>query len=105
MPDAWTPDRIKAKLEASDVMVERALLQLWHRQTEDERMVRATTESNGVGFSGIDADILSSFAEQVQNNPRRYPEGQRLSPKQRPIARRKLLKYVRQIARIANGEV
>ena len=101
-PD-YTPEWIKAKLAANPVMVERSLIVLWERQTATEQATGAALENNGVGFSGCDAEILSSFAVQVQTNPRQYPEGSRLSPKQRELARRKLAKYARQLSNIANA--
>lgn len=108
----WTPERIRAKLATSDVMVERSILKLYERQTSTEQATESTQEHNGVGFNGVDAPLLSSFATYIMRMSRpsvdgRYParrEGARLTEKQRVIARRKLQKYAAQLARIANGE-
>lgn len=105
----WTREQVLEKLAASDVFVERALLALYDRQTSAEQSAGQTSEDNGVGFNGVDAPILSSFAEWVKRVSR--PEGQyaaraegkRLSDKQRAIARKKLRKYVRQLVDVANS--
>jgi hypothetical protein len=46
-----------------------------------------------MGFNGVDAEILTSFAVQIK----RF---NRLSPKQIEIARKKMGKYARQLQRI-----
>lgn len=86
----WTPDLIKERIETSDLAVKKALLRIWSYQTEAEKEVGQTRETNGVGFNGIDAEILTSFAEQLDKKGW-------LSPKQIAIARKKLKKYSRQI--------
>ena len=90
---------MRATLQKSDVLVERALVVLYYAQTTDEQIAGQTSESNGVGFNGVDAEILTSFAQQVLKNGRGYDEGRRLSPKQRDLARRKLAKYSAQLVR------
>ena len=96
---SWTVERMRATLQKSDVLVERALVVLYYAQTTDEQIAGQTSESNGVGFNGVDAEILTSFAQQVLKNGRGYDEGRRLSPKQRDLARRKLAKYSAQLVR------
>jgi len=84
----------------------RCLMRLYEYQTEEEQEVGMTREYNDVGFSGCDAEILSSFARQVQNhraevNPRyRNP----LSPKQLEIVKKKIPKYHRQLNMILKKE-
>lgn len=103
MTKIWTPDMIREKIATCDKMVERSLVRLFERQTASEQDAAQTTESNGVGFNGVDAEILTSFAQQIirkQNRPS-CPEGVRLSDRQLEIARKKLRKYARQLMEIA----
>jgi hypothetical protein len=96
----WTPDEIVAALGRSDLFVGRAVAALYERQTAYEKDAKVTKEDNKVGFNGVDAEILSSFAEQFKR--RGF-----LTPKQLVIARRKMPKYRKQLAEIAaekNGQ-
>jgi hypothetical protein len=86
----WTPELIKERIETSDKAVKNALLRIWGWQTEAEKETLQTHESNGVGFNGVDAEILTSFAEQLTKKGW-------LSHKQIALARKKLKKYSRQI--------
>ena len=100
-----TVDTIKTLLETSNAAVERALQVIYERQTSDEQAIGTTKHENGVGFSGADAEILSSFACQVNSKvgqPDKYlgrPRklGECLSPKQMALARKKISKYARQL--------
>lgn len=74
----------------------KALLWLYKYQTEEERLNYATQNLNGVGFTGPDASLLTSFAKQVI-------EKYYLSDKQMEILRRKMKKYENQMTRIANA--
>jgi hypothetical protein len=97
-PTIWTVEMIKAKLATNDVMVERSLLVIYANQTADEKSAQTTNHTNGKGFNGTDAGILSSFAEwAIKMEKSGKVEGTRLSPKQREIARRKLMKYTKQL--------
>lgn len=93
---------IKDNLNTSDEWVIRALKALFKKQTEDERNTGATLHHNGVGFSGFDAELLSSFAQRCLNFvPGRYSSP--LSPKQMALARKKIVKYSGQLLRIAKA--
>lgn len=94
----WTKEEIQELLATSDKMVKRSLVKIFEKQTEDEQQSDDTRHNNGVGFNGLDARILSSFAKQVI-------ERDSLSPKQMAIARNKMKKYAGQIAKIANGQL
>ena len=59
-------------------------------QTAAEKQAEQTTDDNGVGFTGIDAEILSSFAKQ-------YEARGWLTPKQMALLRKKMRKYWRQV--------
>lgn len=82
----WTRESIIDLLTKNDLAVERAILRIYERQTLSEQRAQETCERNGVGFSGVDGDIFSSFAEQIKKSPR--PAGRRLSPKQLALARK-----------------
>lgn len=94
----WTPARIREKLLASDVMLERSIIKIYEKQTTAEQNAGVTVEHNGVGFTAFDAEFMTSLVRQIQTSNRR--EGGRLSPQQRAIARNKMLKYSKQLARI-----
>ena len=94
----WTKETILAKLDSSDEMIKRSLLRLYAEQTADEQAMGATSESNGYGFNGIDAEFLSSVAKFLTDKG--Y-----LSPKQLDFTRKKLRKYAGQLAKLATAEV
>lgn len=96
-----TRDEIRALLQTNNYAVEEALLRLHARQTPSEQARQATTDDNGVGFNAFDAQILSSFAQQIAVNRGGYPRGRRLSEKQMTIARKKVLRYLGQIYQMA----
>lgn len=91
----WTAEEIKNILYKNDDQVGKALVQLWERQEDDEKASKTTSHKNSSGFNAFDAEILSSFAEF-------YSTHNRLSPKQLFIARKRIMKYAKQLADIAN---
>jgi hypothetical protein len=109
---AVTPESIRDLLTRSDAAVERALLVLYERQTADEQASETTKYVNGRGFNAVDAEILSSFACQVERKVgqtssylgRERKLGECLSPKQMAIARRKVVRYVKQLAEVAEAK-
>ena len=74
---------------------EGAILALWRRQTASEQKAHTTGASNGVGFSPIDAPIMSQWAEQLKYRS--------LTDTQLADAYRRLPKYANQIARYMKG--
>ncbi len=103
----WEKEEIRQNLNTNDVWVTRGVCAIFNYQTAEEQSVDETVEDNGVGFNGVDANILSSFAKQInkwnaQTNPS-FPCP--LSPRQMEIARNKIGKYAGQLAKIANGEL
>ena len=93
----WKKEDIKELLRKSDKAVVRGLLRIYSYQTSDEQRSESTTYWNGVGFTGCDAEILTSFAKQ-------YIRKGRLSFLQMRLLRKKMLKYSVQLARIANEQ-
>ena len=72
----------------------RGLVRIYGFQTDAEQRVGNTVEHNGVGFSGVDGDILSSFAEQVQ-------KGRQMSVKQMAIIFKRMPRYSNQLVKFA----
>lgn len=86
----WTKESIKQLLLTNDKAIERAILVIFSNQTLSEQNSNQTVSNNGIGFNSFDAPILSSFATQLQ-------EGRHLSVKQLNIARKKIIKYSKQL--------
>lgn len=82
---------LRAALGARPAWARRALEIVLARQTDDERAVGATIARNGAGFSGVDAEILTSFARQLA-------AGRALSPRQEAVLLRRMPKYAGQLA-------
>lgn len=93
----WTPEKMTAVLNRNNEQLCKALVKLYEYQTADEQAEGSTKHSNGVGFNGSDAKILTSFAQQYQKKA--Y-----LSDKQIACVRKKLMKYTKQLCKIANIE-
>ena len=96
----WDDIKIRQLLLTNNKMVEHSLLILYSRQTLDERAAHVTGHPNGMGFNKIDAGFLSSLAEWIKKSTR--PDGLRLTPKQRQHARKRLMKYIKQLTVYAN---
>jgi hypothetical protein len=97
----WTKDEIKAKLLSGDrIWIERGVVAIFNKQTDTEKVIEATNHLNGVGFTGADANILSSFSKWLIKNKNNH-----LSPKQFTIAQKKIVKYSKQLAMIANHQI
>lgn len=88
---------LRFKLSNSKVWAEKALIKIYYEQTNDEQRQECTSEANGVGFTGTDGQILSSFADQVLR-------GRKLSEKQVAIMMNKMKKYWKQILKITDVE-
>ena len=69
-----------------------ALVRVFNWQTEDEKDCEQTHHLNKIGFSGVDAEILTSFAKQ-------FISKKSLSPKQLILAHKKLHKYAAQLVK------
>ena len=91
----WTIEEIRELLKESDNAVARAIVAIYNRQTEDEQITKETSVSNGVGFSGVDANFLSSLAQFYQAKGF-------LSVGQLKYGRKAIMKYAGQLTEIAN---
>ena len=76
----------------------RGLIRIFELQTAEEQNSDITVEHNGVGFSGVDAEILSSLAKQYQRRGS-------LSSKQMDLLFKKMPKYAKQLDNIAQGVI
>jgi hypothetical protein len=89
---------VRQQLSTNPVWAVKALIRIFQEnQTQDEQVIEATKEDNGIGFTGTDGQILSSFAKQ------QLARGT-LSPKQMVIVFKKLPKYSRQVIAMSNPE-
>lgn len=66
------------------------LIVIFNRQTDSEQEMNSTSDANSRGFSGFDADILSSICK-------RRMVSKILSEKEEPLVRRKMLRYAVQL--------
>ena len=77
-----------------------ALVRVYEGQTADEQASGSTREDNGIGFTGFDAPILTSFAERylqwraTPKEARRYASP--FTERQYNCLRRMMGKYARQ---------
>jgi hypothetical protein len=82
---------VKTQLGSNKNWALKALVRIYkENQTETERCCEGTIEDNGIGFSGADGVILSSFATQYIN--KRF-----LSDKQMVYVFKKMPKYHKQV--------
>ena len=91
----WTEEEIKTLIQENDKVLYGALKKLYNEQTTDEQVEGNTKVQNGVGFNGVDAPILSSMAEFLNKTGF-------LTSKQKALARKKLVKYNKQLTKLAN---
>lgn len=96
---------VSDNLRESDKWLVRAIICIFEHQTADEQTSEQTKYDNGVGFSGVDSQILSSFAKRIiEHGQARFPRYQSpLSVRQLEIARRLMPKYSLQLVRIAKA--
>jgi hypothetical protein len=100
MPEITT-EIIKEKLINDQRWLERGILAIMNYQTDREIRAKQTIEDNGVGFNGVDGQILTSFGKWIEKST--YPLGQKLTVKQAALARKKMPKYAGQLLRITQG--
>lgn len=93
----WTKDTVRTWIQNCNVdndkhraALSRALLFLYSRQTADEQSSQTTNHDNGMGFSGFDAEFLSSVAQGVQ----RYGN---MTPRQAMVVKKRLARYAGQL--------
>jgi hypothetical protein len=89
--ELYSKDVIKEKLSTDRRWIERAIAVVFANQTCGEQEAGATVCKNGIGFTGPDAELLTSFAKWLAR-------GMHLTVKQLEIARHKMPKYHKQIS-------
>lgn len=92
----WTEEEIKNLVQTNDKVLYGAIRKLYAEQTADEQRAGETKHHNGVGFNGADSRFMSSIAEFLKRTGF-------LTDKQKAVARRKLVKYNKQLTRLANA--
>jgi hypothetical protein len=88
---------VKRKLSTDITWATRALIKIYEFQTQDEQKMQGTIYNNGVGFTGTDGRILTSFAKQ-------FKKYGRLSDNQIKIVFKKMPKYWIQVVKISDKE-
>lgn len=88
---------VKNQLGSNRDWALKGLVTIYQNQTADEKMSQGTIEYNGIGFSGADGEIMSSFSEQ-------YRKWGRLSEKQLSIVLKKMPKYWQQIIQVSDKD-
>lgn len=91
----WTEAEIKFLIQTNDKVLYGALKNLYNCQTADEQSSSETTHKNGAGFNALDAEFLTSCSQFLLKNG--Y-----LTDKQKAVVRKKLVKYNKQLTRLAN---
>ena len=87
---------VKTKLATDPVWAVKALVRIYQEnQTADEQVSQSTTHDNGIGFSGCDAEFLSSLAQaQLKYG--------RLTDKQLSFVLKKMPKYAGQVIKMSD---
>lgn len=85
MIQAW-----KANIASRDTWAFRAALRMVEMQTGEERNIRGTVSSNGVGLNAYDAEFVTSVIDQ-------HMSGRRLTKNQLFHLRRVMPKYAGQL--------
>ena len=87
-------EHIREMLKVNDKWAVRGLLRIYEYQTQDEKSTGETRHLNNVGFNGPDANILSSFARQINN-------GKTMSGLQMKIIHKNMPKYAGQLEKLS----
>lgn len=94
----WTKEEIAEKIRNDEEWLLRGLVAIFNKQTEDEKQVEDTRHHNDVGFTGADGRLMTSMAKFYLRN--RY-----LSDNQKFLVRKRMTKYAKQLAKIANRKI
>lgn len=94
-PKKWKAEEIQHQIEHDDKWLYRALLAIYNRQTEDEKNSEVTQHENNVGFNGPDSNVMTRYAKRYQRYGMLYGS-------EKNDCRKRLLKYCKQLAKIAN---
>jgi hypothetical protein len=92
------PSYIFQLLASNDRAVERAIVAIYNRQTEDEKSDSTTKVRNGMGFAGPDARIGTYYAKWILS-------GRTLTGKHLDKARQMSFHYIRQLVEVATEKM
>lgn len=92
----WSEEEVKELIQTNDKVLYGALKKLYAEQTAEERKAGETRSRNNAGFNSVDAKFLTSVAEFLNKTGF-------LTEKQKVITRKKLVKYNKQLTRLANA--
>lgn len=98
MTDEEMKEHFKEKLRSDPAWVRQALVALYERQTQDEKNDGVTKHTNGMGFTGADAAILTSFAQKVIGGRSSFSE------KQLAVCFKLLPKYAGQLVKVVRSK-
>lgn len=102
----WTEAMVVHLLMTSDLAVERALVALYGRQTQDEKRDSDTRHDNQRGFSAAHARTGSYYARLVIRGWQQdgHRKNTHLYPTKLAKARAMVLRYRRQLVAVANRD-
>lgn len=89
----WDTSNVRRLLLQNDKAVERAIVAIYEKQTEDEQRAGETKHHNNVGFNGSDARRGSYYARWIMS-------GRSLTGAHLERARKMCLKYAGQLVKI-----
>lgn len=91
-------EQLRELLQTNDEALRRSIVVIYRQQIPQERVLGEAIIEDKVGFTAFDAEILGSFAKQIEH-------GNKLSDKQMAIARNKMPKYWRQLMNISKRKM
>lgn len=100
----WTREQIEGLLKTNPIFVERSIVELFRRQTEDEKQINNATHTNLKGFNKPDARRMTIYAKSIIKRRKERDEGNRLDEWQMKDAHKRIMKYAGQLAKIANDK-
>jgi hypothetical protein len=91
-----TADEIREKLATDQQWLERGIVAIYSKQTQEEKAAKGTIHDNGVGFNGCDGGYGAYLAKYILG-------GNVLSGRHLESGRKMMLKYAGQLFRIAQA--
>ena len=91
---------IVTALQRSDTFVMRAAIVLYKRQTWDEKLSGMSVHVNWLGFNRADSEVMTAIVEEWKAGNWKT---ENISADSIAIARRRVAKYAKQLAKHANG--
>ena len=98
MEKNWTREAIEELLVNNEKAVLRAVVAIYNKQVELEKICEVTLLKNWKGYNHPDAKLMTIFAKDII-------AGKKLSARQFAEAKSRIMKYAKQLAKIANKEI